>query len=188
MRALPTFILIRGNAGRPVPWVTGLIAMLAAAISSDAPGGEAVVNRLAEALLAQVLRSALAEQGSRLEVRAWPPHPQIAAAIELIHRDPAHSWTVGVLAEEVGFSRSVFAARFRALVGESPKRYITRCRLAHAATLLDTTTLTLAEIARSAGYETEFSLSKAFRREFGLAPGAYRAQSEPARPRLAVST
>jgi AraC-like DNA-binding protein len=73
-------------------------------------------------------------------------------------------------------SRSAFSARFRELVGESPRSYITRTRLAHAAGLLHTTDASLAQIAARAGYGTEFSLSKAFKRTFGVAPGAYRAQ------------
>jgi AraC-like DNA-binding protein len=73
-------------------------------------------------------------------------------------------------------SRSAFSARFRHLVGESPKRYITRTRLAHAATLLHKSDASLAEIAHVVGYGSEFSFAKAFKRTFGIAPGAYRGQ------------
>jgi transcriptional regulator GlxA family with amidase domain len=65
----------------------------------------------------------------------------------------------------------------RSCVGESPKRYIVRTRLAHAADLLCTTDASLAQVAARAGYGTEFSFSKAFRRAFGVAPGGYRARS-----------
>jgi AraC-like DNA-binding protein len=102
--------------------------------------------------------------------------PRIAAAIELIHRRPDNAWTVGELVAEVALSRSVFSARFRQLVGEAPKRYITRTRLAHAAALLHKIDASLAEIALKIGYSTEFSFAKAFKRAFGIAPGAYRVQ------------
>jgi AraC-like DNA-binding protein len=102
--------------------------------------------------------------------------PQMAAAIERIHRRPDHPWTVGELAAEVALSRSAFSARFRQVVGESPKRYITRTRLAHAATLLHQTDASLAEIALRIGYGSEFSFAKAFKRNFGIAPGTYRGQ------------
>jgi len=62
------------------------------------------------------------------------------------------------------------------VVGESPKRYITRTRLAHAATLLHQTDASLAEIALRIGYGSEFSFVKAFKRNFGIAPGTYRGQ------------
>jgi transcriptional regulator GlxA family with amidase domain len=62
------------------------------------------------------------------------------------------------------------------VVGESPKRYLTRTRLAHAATLLYQTDGSLAEIALQIGYGSEFSFAKAFKRTFGIAPGTYRGQ------------
>jgi transcriptional regulator GlxA family with amidase domain len=100
--------------------------------------------------------------------------PQMAAAIERIHRRPAHAWSVGELAAEIALSRSAFSARFRHVMGESPKRYTTRTRLAHAATLLHQTDASLAEIAVKVGHGSEFSFAKAFKRTFGIAPGAYR--------------
>jgi AraC-like DNA-binding protein len=135
------------------------------------------VGRLADALLTQALRVALTELESAngagvLALR----DPQIAAAIELIHHQPERAWTVGDVAAKVALSRSAFSARFRELVGESPRRYITRTHMAHAAALLHTTDASLAQIATQAGYATEFSFSKAFKRTFGVAPGAYRGQ------------
>jgi AraC-like DNA-binding protein len=78
-------------------------------------------------------------------------------------------------------SRSSFAERFRALTGDSPIRYVTRCRLARAATHLRTTTMPLAEIARHAGYESAFSFSRAFKRAFAVPPRVYRAGRGAAR-------
>jgi transcriptional regulator GlxA family with amidase domain len=53
-------------------------------------------------------------------------------------------------------------------------RYVTRCRIARAAALLETTDAGLAAIARRTGYETEFSFGRAFKRVLGVAPGAFR--------------
>jgi AraC family transcriptional regulator, alkane utilization regulator len=172
LRSLPVLVHIRGSGGQPVPWVAATLALLSAEAASDAPGAEEVASRLADALLAQALRVSLADGAGALALR----DPQVATAIERVHRQPGHAWTVGELAAGVGLSRSAFAARFRELVGEPPKRYITRTRLAHAAALLHKSDASLAEIAARAGYATEFSFSKAFKRRFGLAPGAYRRQ------------
>ena len=173
--ALPAVVHIRGSGGRPVPWLAATLGLLSAESDSDAPGAEEVVTRLADALLAQAMRVALAELESADGVGVLALRdPQIAAAIALIHREPERAWTVGDVAAEVALSRSAFSARFRRLVGESPKRYIVRTRLAHAADLLRTTDASLAQIAARAGYGTEFSFSKAFRRAFGVAPGGYR--------------
>jgi AraC-like DNA-binding protein len=84
-------------------------------------------------------------------------------------------WTVGQLAHRVGMSRSLFAARFRELVGEPPMRHLTRIRLTQAAAHLATGIQTLHQIARLCGYDTDAALSKAFKREYAMTPGEYRA-------------
>lgn len=60
------------------------------------------------------------------------------------------------------------------LVDESPLRYLTRWRLNKAAIYLRTSPGKLTEIARLVGYDSEVALSKAFKRYYGIAPGAYR--------------
>jgi transcriptional regulator GlxA family with amidase domain len=146
-----------------------------------------MVTRLADTMLTQVLRLALvdlqaADEGRVLALR----DPQIAEAISLIHGQPERAWAVGELAAAVALSRSEFAARFRELVGESPLRYVTRTRLAHAAALLRATDAPLAQIAARTGYATAFSFGKAFKRAFGIAPGAYRRQGG-GRPKLEIA-
>jgi transcriptional regulator GlxA family with amidase domain len=71
-------------------------------------------------------------------------------------------------------SRSAFAARFRELIGEPPMRYVGRCRLPRAADYLRANDRSIAEIARLSGYDSAVSLTRAFRREFGVPPGRYR--------------
>jgi AraC-like DNA-binding protein/mannose-6-phosphate isomerase-like protein (cupin superfamily) len=181
LRELPHVIRIGGAATKPAPWVAATLELVAAVTASSAPGAGAVLSRLADAMLTQALRIALAELAS-----TDPPHaqalrdPQIAAAIHLVHAQPEHAWTVERLAAEVGYSRSAFASRFRELVGESPMSYVTRTRLGVAATLLQRTRVSIAQVARRSGYSSEASFSRAFKREFGIAPGAYRAK--PAGP------
>jgi transcriptional regulator GlxA family with amidase domain len=146
-----------------------------------------VVTRLADAMLTQALRAALTDLQDRDEGRLRAlGDPQISEAVALIHNQPERPWAVGDLASEVALSRSEFAARFRELVGESPLRYVTRTRLAHAAVLLRTTDQPLGQIAARTGYATAFSFSKAFKRGFGIAPGEYRGQAN-GRPKLEIA-
>jgi AraC family transcriptional regulator, alkane utilization regulator len=179
MRALPPVIQVRALAGEPPAWLAATLDMLSAEAASRAPGAQVIVSRLADVLLSQALRVALAQLQSQDPVLlAALRDPRIAGAVQLIHRYPERAWTVAELAQEVALARSTFAVRFRELVGEPPSRYLTRARLAHGATLLHTTDATLAEIALRTGYASEFSFSKAFKRAFGLAPGAYRGQDD----------
>jgi len=100
--------------------------------------------------------------------------PQIGQALGALHDRPEVNWTLAELACLSGMSRTLFAARFRAAVGESPMRHLARIRLGQAAGYLTTTRLSVAAIARRTGYGTDASLSKAFKREFGISPGQYR--------------
>jgi len=100
--------------------------------------------------------------------------PQIGQALALIQHQPGEAWTVESLACRVSLSRSAFSAKFRQLVGEPPMQYITRVRLTKAAASLRTQPVTLVKVATSVGYESEVAFSKAFKRYFGVAPGAYR--------------
>ena len=181
LRALPAVLDVRSTTAGPVPWVAATLELLAAVSASDAPGVEAVLARLADAMLTQALRVGLAELAAEHPERAQALRdPHIAHAVQLVHREPERRWTVGTLAAAVGYSRSAFAARFHELVGEAPMAYVSRTRLVLAATLLERTGMTLAEVARRTGYANEFSFSRAFKRAFGVPPGLYR--SEPAPP------
>jgi AraC-like DNA-binding protein len=185
LRALRPAVVIRGVGGHPVAWLSATIALLSAETASDAPGAGEVMTRLADVLLTQALRAALNQLNSS-GATGLPAlgDRRIASAIEFIHSRPEHRWSVGELASAVALSRSAFAARFRELVGESPQRYMTRTRLAHAAALLRTSDASLAQIAARTCYGSEFSFGKAFKRTFGVAPGAYRGQPDTPRVQL----
>jgi AraC-like DNA-binding protein len=176
-RALRPAVVIRGADGRPAAWLSATLALLNGETAADAPGAGEVMARLTDVLLTQALRATI-NQLTSSGATGLPAlgDRRIASAIEVIHSQPEHRWSVGELASEVALSRSAFAARFRELVGESPQRYMTRTRLAHAAALLCTTDASLAQIAARACYGSEFSFGKAFKRTFGVAPGAYRGQ------------
>ena len=175
LQALPTVIHVRRGTDGPAPWVSATLELIGAVAGSNGAGAEAVLRRLADAMLAQALRLALAELEIHDPAKAAALRdPQIAKGVDLIHRDHVRAWTVDELARAVGYSRSAFASRFRQLVGESPISYLTRTRLAIAATQLQRTDATLGEIALRVGYSGESSFSRAFKRAFGVSPGAYR--------------
>jgi len=99
---------------------------------------------------------------------------RIGRALALLHANPDRAWTVDDLAREVALSRSAFAERFAALVGESPMQYLLRWRLALAAHTLRAGRDPISRVAQRSGYESEAAFSRAFKREFGVAPSAWR--------------
>ena len=70
-------------------------------------------------------------------------------------------------------SRTAFARRFHALVGQTPVGYLASWRMQKAAYLLEMGALSIAQIAERVGYTSELAFSKAFRRLIGMPPGAY---------------
>ena len=91
-----------------------------------------------------------------------------------MHAEPRRTWTVDELAREVALSRSALAERFAALVGEPPMRYLMRWRLALAARALRSDGETITRVAERSGYDSEAAFTRAFKREFGMPPAAWR--------------
>lgn len=178
LNVLPRILRIGGRNGQPHAALAAVLNVMAAEAEAGQPGREIALRRLADVLFIQIIRHWIEAQGT--EARGWLGALRDAAigrALEAIHATPERAWTVESLAAEAAMSRSAFAARFTALVGEPPLQYLTRWRMRMAAGLLKNARLGLAEVAQRVGYESEVAFSKAFKRELGIAPGAYRRSS-----------
>lgn len=179
IEALPTVVHLRASGGHAPEWLAGLIRMISVEMASSGPGSEAVVTRLTDALLAQALRQSIMEADQASGGSTAVSDPQVARALRLIREQPERPWTVPRMAAAVSMSRSNFADRFRAITGETPMQHLTRYRMARAAEYLRGTNASVREVARLVGYDSEVSVTKAFRRQFGTSPGAYRKVSNP---------
>ena len=175
LAALPPLIVVKGEDGQAVEWLNTTMQFMASEMAGDRPGSQTVTNHLAGILFVQAVRAYIANQGctSRCWLRALT-HPQIGAALSLIHRHPETAWTIETLATQVNMSRTAFFVEFRNLVGEPPSKYLTRWRMHRASQFLRTHHLNLHEVASLTGYESEAAFSKAFKRWIGQSPGAYR--------------
>lgn len=172
---LPPFLHIQSRRRESNPWLRAIVQFVKAEASANQPAAEAVITRLSEILFIQAVRTYVSTVGNG--ETGWfnaLKDPQIGQALTLIQHQPEEPWTVESLACRVSLSRSAFSAKFKRLVGESPMHYVTRVRLTKAAALLRRDSATLVEVARSIGYDSEVAFSKAFKRYFGIAPGAYR--------------
>jgi AraC-like DNA-binding protein len=170
LRALPTLLVLPADA-----WDASLLPLLDEELSRDAPGQEAILDRLLDLLLTAVLRAWFSRPEA--EVPGWyraQGDPVVGPALRTLHEDPAGPWTVAALAARAGVSRAALARRFTDLVGEPPMTYLTGLRLAMAADLLREPDATLSAVARRVGYGSAFALSAAFKRERGLSPQEYR--------------
>ncbi|PYV93948.1 MAG: AraC family transcriptional regulator [Acidobacteria bacterium] len=126
-------------------------------------GGEAVRAKLSEVLFVETLRAYIsnlsAEQSGWL---AGARDAEVGRALAMMHRNPAHPWTI---------------AGFRYFLNEPPMAYLTRWRLQLGAQMLSSTSHSVAQIAAEVGYESEAAFNRAFKREFGAPPARFRNQS-----------
>jgi transcriptional regulator GlxA family with amidase domain len=102
----------------------------------------------------------------------------------------ARAWALGRLGEPLDLAAMAgqarmsvrsFTRRFRDETGMSPSQWLTGQRVEHARLLLETTDLTVDEVARQAGFGTSVSLRQHLHAVVGVAPLAYRRTFRPAR-------
>jgi AraC-like DNA-binding protein len=144
-------------------------------------GTEAILSPLVDMLLLYVLR-AWVDELSAHSGTGWAvalADTAIATALHHIHQRPQHPWTVEELATRAGVSRATFAKRFTTVVGQPPLAYLTWWRMTTGARLLRGTDASLQTVAERSGYGSEYAFAKAFKREYGIAPGRYRRQQQP---------
>jgi AraC-like DNA-binding protein len=111
---------------------------------------------------------------------------QLSSAMNAMHENPAHRWTLQTLAERAGMSRTIFTLRFKKTVGSSPMEYLTRRRMLLAGDRLQNTADAISEIALSLGYESESAFGKAFKRVMGCSPRQYAHGRNPASASLGL--
>ncbi|MEU6231526.1 AraC family transcriptional regulator [Kitasatospora sp. NPDC047058] len=175
VRQLPEIIHLSTGQGRH-PELTAAVQLLGAELENPRLGSTGIVPALIDSLLLYILRAWLEDQPATAAV-GWAAalgDCAVAPALAAIHGAPSDPWTVESLAGRVGLSRAAFARRFTTLVGEPPMAYLTRWRLTTAARLLRESEAPLTAIASRAGYGSEYAFAKAFKREYGQAPGGYR--------------
>ncbi|HEY2317897.1 MAG TPA: AraC family transcriptional regulator [Solirubrobacteraceae bacterium] len=175
LAALPEMLHVRPTAGSTL---RATLDLLAGEILRDEPGQQTLLDRLLDVALVQVLREHF---GARSDsAPAWfraSGDERIGAALQALHADPAHPWTVAELADHAVLSRSAFARQFTDLLGIPPLTYLNDWRMALARERLRDTNTRLAAIATALGYASEFSFAAAFKRHHGIAPGRWRSDA-----------
>lgn len=156
------------------------LLLLAQEISRPRPGAAAVLDRIVDILLVQLLRSWLDTAPAHDRTASWLSaltDPVAGPALAVLHTQPGHDWTIPSLAAAIGVSRATLARRFPAQVGCTPAAYLTRWRMDLAAVRLRDTDDTVGTIARSLGYTSEYAFNRAFTRARHIPPGRYRTRS-----------
>ena len=187
LAGLPAVVKVSVRGSNAGVWLEASLRYALAEARSPRPGGAGVLAKLAEVLFIEVLRLHMNEQAEgRTGWLAGVNDRIVGAALRAMHGRPARPWTLEELAREAGTSRSVLAERFQHLVGSAPMQYLAQWRMLLASNLLARSNAPLARIAEEVGYQTDTAFSRAFRRDFGLPPAAWRRRQggRSATPRL----
>lgn len=172
---LPKIVRVDVRGSPAGLWLEASVRYALAEARSPRPGGHGVLAKLAEVLVIEVLRLHMNAAGAgRTGWLAGLNDRIVGAALNALHARPAHPWTLEELAHAANTSRSVLAERFQQLVGSPPMQYLTQWRMMLAANLLCRSNAPLAHIAEDVGYLTDTSFSRAFSREYGTPPAAWR--------------
>ncbi len=175
IKHLPPVMVVNTWEEEEGHWLQSTLRYMAREAGQLQPGGETVMTHLADILIIQAIRAWIARAPqSQTGWLAALRDRQIGRALAVIHKHPEVDWTIERLASEVGMSRSGFSARFSQLVGEPAMRYLTRWRMQMARLQLQKSSEPLITLAEKLGYQSEAAFSRAFKRVFGLAPGAVR--------------
>lgn len=179
--ALPD-LLVMAAADDPqsAAQLTALSALMLSEADRIQSGSRLALDRLAEVLFVMMLRRYLETATEPLGILAGLADPKIARALAALHRAPERAWRVDTLAKEACMSRTAFAQRFAALVGQPPLAYLSAWRMLLAERWLAEERLSVAMVAERLGYASETAFRRAFKRTHGSGPGSLRRRREQA--------
>lgn len=175
---LPPMIVLRADNLALAHTLANTMELLVQESLAQRPGWQLSAARMGDLLLVHILGEylctpAAARQGT-LNVL---DDPGIARAIAAIQEAPQRDWSIAQLAAVAYLSRTVFAERFRALLGLPPMQYLSAYRMNLAAERLRQPRARLVEVAEAVGYASEKAFSRAFQRWMGVSPTQYQRDS-----------
>lgn len=177
--ALPRMLRLRADGEQA--WMSRFVEQAVAESHARRPGSEAMLARMSETMFIDAVRRYVDQLPD--ESGGWLGALRdrfVSRALALLHEAPARDWTIESLGQGVGLSRSALHDRFVEMIGVPPMKYLQQWRMQMAARLLLETRATVAAIALDVGYESEAAFARAFKREVGQPPAAWRRRRDEA--------
>ncbi len=178
LTSLPRLMHVSGIAGG---WMSDFPQQVVAESRRGRVGSETMLTRMAELMFIEVVRRHVEQLSPQHS--GWLGGLRddvVGPALAALHKRPAHPWTLAELAGTIASSRTVLVDRFSDVIGVSPMQYLTRWRMQLAAGHLASRTAKVATIGALVGYDSEPAFSRAFKRETGVSPAAWRRAREGA--------
>ncbi len=174
MSILPPVLRIGMDSERALA-LQSTLQLIAMETAVPSLGSKLVVSRLADILFIQALRTYVSSCAcAKTGWLAAYADRRLSAVMHVMHADIGRNWTVETLAAAAHMSRSAFALKFKAVLGETPLGYLTNWRMYKAKCLLRQHDVPIAKIALAVGYDSDVAFNKVFKRRVGVTPGEYR--------------
>lgn len=180
LTSLPAVIHINNLEKKESRAMDAICDMIIDEANFSKTGSEAAVTKLAEFLFILVLRAYTKQQKDNNGFLGALNDTKISKALKLVHHQADKKITLDNLAKEAGMSRTLFATKFKKLVGQTPLTYITEWRILKAKEQLLETDETVGNISDSVGYQSEAAFNRVFKKKVGDTPAAFRRRHKTA--------
>jgi len=174
LAALPEVIVFGRGQGSDADRVTGIVSMMQSELEEDRLGAAPIAAALGSSLIIFVLRTHLEREHATTGVLSLLMRRHTSRALAGMLAKPAHPWTLEELARRANTSRATLVRQFKTVVKMAPVAFLAELRLTLARSRIRATHMPLAVIAGEVGYQSETAFSRAYQRQFGIAPGSER--------------
>lgn len=134
--------------------------------------GQAVAAAIARLAVAPLDREG--GQAQFIEYEVPGSSSNLASLLAWIDEHADQALSIATLAERAAMSTRTFVRRFKEQTGTTPLQWILSSRIRHAQELLETSELSIDEIAMKTGFDSPANFRERFRRAFGVSPKVYR--------------
>ena len=151
-----------------------VMSILLKEMAHPQPGSASMIALLMQQCLVYVLRRYCKSGNCQVPWLSALEDLRLSSTLEQMIDDPGRRFSLEILAEIAGMSRSAFAQHFKNAFGRSAMEFLKELRLQRAAQLLRTTKRPIKSIADRVGFDSRSHFSNSFTDYFGNSPAEFR--------------
>ena len=170
-------IELMDNFGTRDPHIEELVRRLFAELREDDPGNRLCAESLATELAVHLIRNYSSASRTAASSFSMFPRYKLQRVTDYIQDNLREELTLERISQTLSMSPYHFAHAFKQAVGLAPHRYVVKCRIDRAKSLLRDTDLSVTEIAHQVGFANQSHFSVAFHKLTGQTPRRYRREA-----------
>lgn len=167
-------IELMDNFGTRDQHIEELVRRLFAELRGNYPGDRLCAESLATELAVHLIRNYSTVSRTAASSYSMFPRYKLQRVTDYIQDNLREELSLEKIAQTLSMSPYHFAHAFKQAVGLAPHRYVVKCRIDRAKSLLRDTDLSVTEIAHQVGFANQSHFSVAFHKLTGQTPRHYR--------------